>query len=294
MFKGCPMAEIKHNILLVDDSNVVKASLIMILGNSRLPIGEIFTAADGAEALGILDSNPVSLVVTDINMPNMNGEELIEKMRADPGKKAIPVVVVSTEGSTVRIDHLKSLDIKAYLRKPFKADEINAALSEILLTGTIKSPFEFFFQAMQQVMPALANVSPCFPESGEAPAMQGDGLNVRIAYSGRHAGELGLIIEHKLASRMAARIMGLDDSEEITDFMIDDALREVMNVICGHFITLMYGEKALIEVSTSQMFPVKNALCNLLRSSQDIHEFMIDDSPALVQILIKDTCLSGE
>ncbi|HQG32675.1 MAG TPA: response regulator, partial [Deltaproteobacteria bacterium] len=81
------MTEIKHNILLVDDSNVVKASLIRILSESSLPIDQIFDAGDGIEALGILDSNPVSLVITDINMPGMNGEELVERMRSDPAKK---------------------------------------------------------------------------------------------------------------------------------------------------------------------------------------------------------------
>ncbi|MBN2297775.1 MAG: response regulator [Deltaproteobacteria bacterium] len=282
------MAEVKYNILLVDDSNVVKTALIMILSRSSLPIDQIFDAADGVEALSILDSNPVSLVITDINMPNMDGEELLERMRSDPDKKMIPVVVISTEGSTARIEHLKSLDIKAYLRKPFKAEEVNTMLSDILLTGMKKSPFEFLIQAMRQVMPSMASMSPYFPESGDVPGMQGDALNVNIAYSGWHKGELGLILEHRLVSRIAARIMGLDDAEDISDDMVEDALRELMNVICGHFITLMYGEKALLDVSTPQVFPVKNALCNMLSSSPDIHAFMIDDSPALGRIRIKE------
>lgn len=287
------MGEIKHNILLVDDSNVVKASLIMIISGSSLPIDQIFSAADGVEALSILDSNPISLVITDINMPNMDGEELVEKMRSDPGKKTIPVVVISTEGSAIRIEHLKSLDIKAYLRKPFKADEINAILSEILLTGVEKSPFEFLIQAMRQVMPSMASMSPSFPDSGDVPDMQGEALNVRISYSGWHTGELGLILERRLVSRIAVRIMGMDEAEDLPEDMIEDALRELMNVICGHFVTLMYGDKSLLDVSTPQVFPVKNALCNLLRSSPDIHAFMIDDSPALGQIRIKELSLAG-
>ncbi|HHO75668.1 MAG TPA: response regulator [Deltaproteobacteria bacterium] len=288
------MAEMKHNILLVDDSNVVKAALIMFLSRSSLPIDKIFDAADGVEALSILDSNPVSLVITDINMPNMDGEELVERMRCDPTKKMIPVVVISTEGSAIRIDHLKSLNVKAYLRKPFKEEEINSALCEILLTGTEKSPFEFLLQAMQHVVPLMASMSPRFSESGDVPGMQGDAINVRIEYMGWHTGELGLILERTLVSRIAARIMGLDDTEDISDDMIEDALRELMNVVCGHFITLMYGEKSLIDVSTPQVYPVKNALCNVLRSSPDIHAFMIDDSPALGRVRIKELNLTGE
>lgn len=288
------MTDIRHNILLVDDSNVVKAALIRILSESSLPIDQIFDAADGVEALGILDSNAVSLVITDINMPNMNGEELVEKMRSDPGKKGIPVIVISTDGSATRIDHLKSLDIKAYLRKPFKADEIITTLSEILLTGMEKSPFEYLIQAMRQVMPSMVDMSPHFPESGDVPAMQGDALNVRVNYAGEYTGELGLILERGLVSCIAARVMGLDDAEDISDDMVDDALRELMNVICGHFVTLMYGDKALINVSTPQVFPVKNALCNMLKSSPDIHGFMIEDSPALGRVRINDPKLPKE
>jgi len=280
------MTEIKHNILLVDDSNVVKASLIRILSGSSLPVDQIFDAGDGIEALGILESNSVSLVITDINMPGMNGEELVERMRSDPAKQGIPIVVISTDGSAARIDRLKSLDIEAYLRKPFKADEVTAVLSELLLTGMEKSPFEFLIQAMRQVMPSMADTSPRFPESGDVPAMEGEALNVRVGYSGEHTGELGLILESSLASRIAARIMGLDDSEDIPGDMIEDALRELMNVICGHFTALMYGDNALFNISTPQVFSVKNALCNMLKSSPDIHAFMIDDSPALGRVRI--------
>ncbi|HOO47511.1 MAG TPA: response regulator [Deltaproteobacteria bacterium] len=282
------MAEMKYNILLVDDSNVVKTALIMILNRSSLPIDQIYDASDGVEALQILDANRVHLVITDINMPNMDGEELIERMRSDPAKKAIPVVVISTEGSSVRIEHLKSLDIKAYLRKPFKAEDVHTMVSDTLLTGMKKSPFEFLLQAMQQVMPSMASMSPGFPESGDVPVMQGDALNVNIAYSGWHSGEIGLILERQVVSRIAARIMGLDDAEDISDDMIDDALRELMNVICGHFITLMYGDKSVLDVATPQVFPVKNALCNMLRSSPDIHAFMLDDAPALGRIRIRE------
>ena len=120
------------NILLVDDSNVVKAVLFKILSQSSLPIKQIYDAANGAEALEVLDSHQMDLVVADINMPEMDGVEMIEWMRADTRFKDIPVVVISTEGSSSRIDKLKDLGIKAYIRKPFSSDEIHTTFSDIL------------------------------------------------------------------------------------------------------------------------------------------------------------------
>jgi len=120
------------NILLVDDSNVVKAVLFRILTQSSLPINQIYDAANGAEALEILESHRMDLVVADINMPVMDGVGMIEWMRADTRFRHIPVVVISTEGSSSRIDRLRDLGIEAYIRKPFSSDEIQTTFSEIL------------------------------------------------------------------------------------------------------------------------------------------------------------------
>ena len=120
------------NILLVDDSNVVKAVLFKILSQSSLPINQIYDAANGSEALEVLESHSMDLVVADINMPVMDGVEMIEWMHADTRFNHIPVVVISTEGSSSRIDKLRDLGIKAYIRKPFSSDEITTTFSDIL------------------------------------------------------------------------------------------------------------------------------------------------------------------
>jgi two-component system chemotaxis response regulator CheY len=121
-----------YNILLVDDSNVVKAVLRRILAGSSLSINQVFDAANGVEALKVLNSNTMDLVITDINMPMMNGIELIERMRLDMMLKNIPVVVISTEGSLTRIADLEDLGIKGYVRKPFVADDILSVVNEAL------------------------------------------------------------------------------------------------------------------------------------------------------------------
>jgi len=121
-----------YNILLVDDSNVVKAVLMKILAGSSLPINQVFDAANGVEALKILGANTMDLVITDINMPLMDGFELVERMRLDMMLKNIPVIIISTEGSLTSISNLQEMGIKGYVRKPFVAEEILSILTEVL------------------------------------------------------------------------------------------------------------------------------------------------------------------
>jgi two-component system, chemotaxis family, chemotaxis protein CheY len=121
-----------HNILLVDDSNVVKAVLMKILAGSSLDINQVFDAANGVEALKTLNANAIDLVLTDINMPVMDGFELIERMNLDIMLKNIPVIVVSTEGSLTRVSYLEEMGIKGYVRKPFVAQDIISVINEVL------------------------------------------------------------------------------------------------------------------------------------------------------------------
>jgi two-component system chemotaxis response regulator CheY len=123
------------SILIVDDSEIIREVLHRTLNMIKIPFSNIFKAANGAEALTILKDQWVDIVFTDIHMPVMGGIELIENMHSSPEYKDIPVVVISTEGSTTRIDQLKSLDIKGYLRKPFTPESIRDILNSTL--GTI-------------------------------------------------------------------------------------------------------------------------------------------------------------
>ncbi len=120
------------NILLVDDSMVVKAVLKKILAGSSMAINQVFDATNGVEALKTLSSNTIDLVITDINMPVMDGFELIERMHLDMMLKNTPVIVISTEGSLSRLSYLEEMGIKGYVRKPFVPDDILNVVTEVL------------------------------------------------------------------------------------------------------------------------------------------------------------------
>jgi len=119
------------NILVVDDSAVMRAMVIKTLKLAGTPLGEIYQAANGREGLDVLGSHWVDLVFADINMPVMNGEEMIDKIRDDPAWKELPIVVISTEGSQTRIESLHNKGAE-FVHKPFTAEIIRDVLENML------------------------------------------------------------------------------------------------------------------------------------------------------------------
>ena len=97
-----------------------------------VPINQLYEAENGRVALDILDENWIDLVLADINMPEMDGVEMIDRMSKDGLLKTIPVVIVSTEGSQTRIEEMRSKGIKAYVRKPFTPEFIKNIVEDIL------------------------------------------------------------------------------------------------------------------------------------------------------------------
>jgi len=122
------------NVLIVDDSSVMRAMIIKTLRMSGIPIGEAHQAANGQEGLDTLNQNWIDLAIVDINMPVMNGEEMIDKMLEDPETKDIPILVISTEGSKTRIERLKN-KVSGFVQKPFSPEKIRDIVKEILGVG---------------------------------------------------------------------------------------------------------------------------------------------------------------
>ena len=120
------------NILVVDDSQTVRAVIAKTLRLSGVLINELHQAANGKEALEILKDHWIDLILSDINMPVMGGVEMIQQIQQDEVLKTIPVIVVSTEGSTTRIEQLKAQGVRAYIRKPFTPEHVRAVLDDIL------------------------------------------------------------------------------------------------------------------------------------------------------------------
>ena len=121
-----------YNILVVDDSVTVRSVIARALDLAGVPLGTLFQAGNGEEGLEVLRREWVDLVLADINMPVMGGVELVRRMMEDEAMKAIPVVIVSTEGSATRIKGLMDSGVKAFLRKPFTPEGLKATIDGIM------------------------------------------------------------------------------------------------------------------------------------------------------------------
>lgn len=120
------------NILIVDDSRTIRSVIKKTLLIAGIPTSELYEASNGLEGLRIMKDNWVDLCFADINMPVMNGIEMIEKMQEDQELAKLPVVIVSTEGSRTRIEELFRKGVRAYLRKPITPEIIRNVVREVL------------------------------------------------------------------------------------------------------------------------------------------------------------------
>ncbi len=119
------------NVLIVDDSRIMRTMILKTLQMTGIPMGDIFQAGNGREGLEALEQNWIDLAIVDINMPVMNGEEMIDRMRANPEMKDLPAVVVSTEGSETRIARLEAKGA-VFIHKPFQAETIRDTIVDLL------------------------------------------------------------------------------------------------------------------------------------------------------------------
>lgn len=121
-----------YNVLIVDNSMIIRKMVAKTLSISDLDIGEYYFAENGRQGLEQLDANWIDIVFADINMPEMNGIEMIAQMQKQEMLSTIPVVVISTERSRQRIESLKAMGVRAYLQKPFVPEEFARVVKELL------------------------------------------------------------------------------------------------------------------------------------------------------------------
>ena len=119
-----------RSILIVEDSTTTRALIRAIIEE----MGDFYTieASSGFDALKLLPTQDFDLVITDINMPDINGLELINFMKNDPKYKDLPLIIVTTERSEEDKKRGMALGAVAYITKPFKADELQEIIKQVM------------------------------------------------------------------------------------------------------------------------------------------------------------------
>lgn len=120
------------NILIVDDSPIMRQVIKKTVRISGIDIGEIYEAGNGKEGLQQARDNWIDLILTDINMPEMDGITYIKELKSDEVLSSIPVIVISTEGRDEVVKEALSLGASDYITKPFKPEEIGNDVLRVL------------------------------------------------------------------------------------------------------------------------------------------------------------------
>ena len=122
-------------ILIVDDSAMMRALIKRVVSLSEVPVDEVLEAGNGVEALVMLETHDVQWLLTDINMPVMNGADLLREIARRNRWPGLGKVIISTDGSTARREEAAALDVHCYLEKPFSPEVLRDVLNDAVGSG---------------------------------------------------------------------------------------------------------------------------------------------------------------
>lgn len=117
-------------ILIVDDSDSLREVVGIALKNAGY---EVIEGADGQEGLNQLDGKKIHLIISDVNMPNMNGIEMVKKIKDMSAYKFTPIIMLTTESGEGLKDEGRSAGVKAWMVKPFKPEQMLDAVSKLIM-----------------------------------------------------------------------------------------------------------------------------------------------------------------
>jgi two-component system chemotaxis response regulator CheY len=221
------------NILIVDDSATMRQFVRRAVQLSDVPVGEVHEAANGKEALAVIEAHDVDALFTDLNMPVMSGPELLREL--ERRRRQTPIrIVVSTDGSDARRQEMKGL-ARWYMNKPVRPEMVRDVLSEVANTlptnrcaldrALAVVAEESFFTMVDPVPDALA--PPASPL-----------IRATVTFKGGFAGVLSCTMPRALAHELTAAFSGALPGEiAIGDPGVDDLAGEFANMVCGHWLS---------------------------------------------------------
>ena len=125
----------KIRVLIVDDSAVMRKIVERSLRQAGLDLSDVQEAANGVEALASVQRGVPDLILSDINMPAMDGLEFLKQLQTVETAKGVPVVMITTEGSEARVVEALSVGAKGYIRKPFTPEQVKERVAPLVEGG---------------------------------------------------------------------------------------------------------------------------------------------------------------
>ena len=118
--------------LIIDDSSVMRKIVERSLRQAGIDLKQVLEAGNGAEALAVLQENPVDLILCDINMPVMDGLEFMKQLPGAANANGVPVIMITTEGSESHVVQALSCGARGYIRKPFTPEQVREHVVPVL------------------------------------------------------------------------------------------------------------------------------------------------------------------
>lgn len=125
----------KIRVLIVDDSAVMRKIVERSLRQAGLDLSDVQEAGNGVEALASVQRGVPDLILSDINMPAMDGLEFLKQLQTVETAKGVPVVMITTEGSEARVVEALSVGAKGYIRKPFTPEQVKERVAPLVGGG---------------------------------------------------------------------------------------------------------------------------------------------------------------
>jgi two-component system, chemotaxis family, chemotaxis protein CheY len=121
-----------YRVMIVDDSPSMRAFVRRVIDLSGFQVDTCLNAGNGIQGLALLKQQAVDIILTDINMPEMNGEEFLRELETHERYRTIPVVVISTDATEDRMHRMLQLGAKGYIAKPFSPEALRGELERVL------------------------------------------------------------------------------------------------------------------------------------------------------------------
>lgn len=275
------------NVLIVDDCDLVRSIMAKTLGLACIPLGEVYQAPNGREAIRTLEANWIDLVIADLNMPVMDGVRMVDHMHDRGLTKTIPVVIVSTEGSITRMEQLREMGVIAYIRKPFTPEHIRDVIHAV-----IGQPDHHDRRALldQTFCSVVEQFTLMISEPDPMPVIDVDmegWVQAKLSFRGGYSGTLVVGAPKSLAREMAANALGVDSADPAAAGSAPEVLKELANLTCGRMLTDVAGEQPVLELSA----PVLTELVNRdwrEGAGRTLARYQIEGHPATLSMTIRN------
>ena len=236
------------NILIADDSllgrSYIKKTLGLIEGMSA---AKYIEAKNGKEALDVIQSNSIQCLFLDINMPIMNGIELVDKINELGFAGDFPIIITSSLADGKRIELLSTKGIKHFLKKPFSPE----ALAEIagLYCGRSKIKTHKMQEILLQILEQTFFIFTTPTTESYVGKVYSNYIDVQMKFSGEINGTFSLMVPDALGIEIASNFLGMEPTDPIhTKETPGEAVGEVLNIVGANVLTAILGENGNFEI----------------------------------------------